>query len=152
MRSVHLECKADEALVKVLGVIRKRITHHNDKGRVCHHLTKINNEIALIDEDPGSNQPGSLERLTFQDGPHSTKTAKDPRNNIIIVLRPALETWILSLCRISNINPDNYSLPADGHALHKVINAKLPQFNELVAALKEKANPGILWLEKQLNS
>jgi hypothetical protein len=152
---VNLECTPDEMLVKCLGVVRKNIEHHNDKGKVCNHLQKngISGEIALIDEDPGSGQPKYLrEKVTSVEEIYSLKIFKDSeRNHLIILVRPRLEGWVLQIAKQSKIKPKDFGLPDDDDELHGVILDNLNKFKSLVEKLLSENNESIIYLQTLLN-
>ncbi|GEM_PF-7032929 len=54
---ILVECKPDEALVRVLGMPRRKIRHCTGKIRVCRELEKAESGLGLVDEDPRSAQP-----------------------------------------------------------------------------------------------
>jgi hypothetical protein len=152
---VNLECTPDEMLVKCLGVVRKNIEHHNDKGKVCNHLQKngISGEIALIDEDPGSGQPKYLREKIISIGEaHGLKIFTDStRNHLIIVVCPRLEGWVLQAAKQSEIKPKDFGLPDDDDELHGVILDNLGRFKSLIEKLLSQNNPALLRLQTLLN-
>jgi hypothetical protein len=40
MREIVVECKPDETLIKVLGYVRKTVTHQPNKGEVLNNLQR----------------------------------------------------------------------------------------------------------------
>jgi len=54
MKQVHVECLPDEALIIKMGFTWKAVIHHGGKSRVFHKLKSVSNQLALVDEDPGS--------------------------------------------------------------------------------------------------
>lgn len=65
MKDIHVECKPDEMLVRKLGFTKKKVTHYPGKSRVFRKLEKSNNQLALVDEDPGSTKTSYEQRLRF---------------------------------------------------------------------------------------
>ncbi len=93
MELLHLECLPDETIVKCLGIPKKSIKHHNDKGRVCNFLMKNSSSplIGLIDEDPGSAQPKYLSALVLEKEKHHIRVLHDKaHNHKIIIICPRL--------------------------------------------------------------
>ncbi len=82
----------DDLLVSTLGITRKEIKHHNDKGRVCKALAQSFKEKAVIDEDPLSTQPKYLKNLIQIEIQHNIITLYDEeKQHTIIVIKPRLE-------------------------------------------------------------
>lgn len=63
MKMVHVECRPDEVLVTKLGFNKKRVKHHQGKSRVFHSLKQTKDQLAMVDEDPGS--PGHPYEKSF---------------------------------------------------------------------------------------
>lgn len=154
MKTVHLECLPDECLAKTLGLPRRSVVHHNDKGRVCNHLKENYDQLGMVDEDPGSAQPTYLKTLSKETDNHHIRVLVDPkRNNKLIVICPRLEEWILYVCRSNNIDIVQYKLNDKPTQLHREITQKLPEFKTLLEhLLKEKKAPQLLYLQGLLNS
>lgn len=151
MRKVHVECLPDEALVKVLGITRRMVTHHNGKSRVFSKLITVNNEIAVVDEDPGSAKTTYEKNLSLIDESNGIKRYKDQNGNVILVLKGKLEDWMIENCKASNINILTFGLPERPNELHGVINQRLRQFENLIIHLRENNNLAIHALRKWLN-
>lgn len=152
MKTIHLECKPDETLVKVLGKTNRYIIHHNDKGRVCKYLSKNADLVGLIDEDPGSAQPSYLGGLKIVDKKYNIKELKDNGlQNKILVLCPRLEDWVVQLCKTENVDIESFNLNKNPNALHREIISKLNNFERLLFHLKERVqSKAILHLEHLL--
>jgi hypothetical protein len=63
MKQIHVECLPDEALIKRLGYTRKVVNHHASKARVFRKLKSVSNQLALVDEDPGSGKSDNEKKL-----------------------------------------------------------------------------------------
>lgn len=151
MIDIVIECNPDEALVKALGYSRKEITHQPSKGEVFNYLEKNHNAFGIVDEDPGSTNPGHFSKYTKQ---RETKFDIDCFLNKgtgakLIVLKPRLEEWILKEARQMGVHPDDFSLPTDGKKLHKIINQRIPKFEEMLRKIKD--GQGIDYLRKCLS-
>jgi hypothetical protein len=137
---IYLECNADEALIQACGVPKKKIKHVFSKGNVCRHLQKNKNAIGIVDEDPESAQPGYLEKLRLQSHEHNIKLFYEKKSgNVLIVLCPRLEEWILKAAKEAKIQAKDFGLPDHANGLHKVINSRLEHFTKLLNEIKGKS-------------
>ncbi|MBX9785011.1 MAG: hypothetical protein K2X48_17120 [Chitinophagaceae bacterium] len=152
MKQIHVECLPDEALVMKLGFARKMITHHSGKSRVFNKLEKSKNVLALADEDPGSAKTTYEKKLKLRNDSNSITYYEDASGNKIFVLKVKLENWIIEQCKISNVSPQDYGFTAKPNEFHDVINQRLERFRELLGALIDKNNPGIIQLKSFLSS
>jgi hypothetical protein len=151
--NLYLECIPDEALAMCLGVPRKRITHQNDKGRVCNRLEKSRDALGMIDEDPQSAQPAYLKKLERKESNHRlTVWEETGKNNRVIIICPRLEEWLLQTAREAAVDTRHFGLPDNAKDLHKVIHFKLDQLKQLLYHLEERQNRPILYLKSLLNS
>lgn len=145
---IYVECNADEALVRALGVPKKEIKHSSDKGDVCKKLKKIRSSKGLVDEDPSGTQPSYIKDLRLLSHEDEIKILYDQRNqNHLILLCPKLEGWILKAAKEVEIDVRKYSLPDNENELHKVINRKLGKFVALIEELKQKRSRTLKTLE-----
>ncbi|MBN2128846.1 MAG: hypothetical protein JW741_05090 [Sedimentisphaerales bacterium] len=120
---VLVECYPDEALLRALGVPRKRLRHERCKGDVVNRLRKLPLAIGMVDEDPASAQPRDLTdsyqqseaaeglRLLTRQGAGAQK---------LIVVCPRLEDWLIHRADASGIKPQDYGLPGDPKRLHSI--------------------------------
>lgn len=148
---IHVECIPDETLLKKLGYTKKQIQHHAGKTRVLAHISHNRNQLAMVDEDPSS-VPNPYEReLQLKDEILGIKYCIDKRlNNKVLVLKPKLEDWIIYACRKSNIDINNYGLPAKGNGLHGIINNRLSAYERLLDDLLKKENECLVQLKNWL--
>jgi len=142
---LYVECNPDKIFLKALlesSEFLKPIRHEYGKGKICNRLKKEGNSIALIDEDPQSPQPKYLKNLE----PLELDKLKELNikcfydkclGNLIIMLSPRLEEWILKILKEININIRKYNLPNDANNLHKAINTNLNNFEKLIDDLKK---------------
>lgn len=150
MRIVHVECLPDEILVKKLGITRKMVNHHSGKSRVFNKLRTSNNEIGMVDEDPGSIKTAFEQSLKFIKEAFGVKVFSDNRNNKILILSGKLEDWIITACKSTGVNMNQFGLPDRPNDLHGIINHRLSSFEKLIDHLKENNNPSLALLKDLL--
>jgi len=146
---LYVECYADFALVRCLGVSKREITHAFGKSRVCKRLKKTSNSKGLIDEDPSKHQPPYLKKFQIREDLSLFKIRilfDSTRNNSVIVLCPRLEEWVLNAAKEANLDMAKYRLPNDPEKLHEILssasrseNNEIKKFQKLVQDLKEKS-------------
>jgi hypothetical protein len=139
---IYVECKPDEVLVRTISGFPARQVVHELKGKygVAARLSKQNGARGMLDEDPGSVQPSYLGHLSLaQDVPAmGLQLLQDSANgNLVVVLRPRLEAWILRAAREAQVDVSRFNLPTDARSLHSQINHSLDRFQRLVEALDE---------------
>ena len=142
---IFVECKSDLALVKSLtNIARREITHEfKGKGEICNRLRKRTNCKGLLDEDPSSGQPHYVKEARLENDltEHDIKVLHhNSTNNLLIVLCPRLEEWILKAAREADIDVRKYDLPNDASRLHRHINLSLDKFENLLEDLKDSSN------------
>ncbi len=143
-----LECKPDEVLARRLGLVRREIVHHNDKGRVCNALKRTEGQIGMIDEDPGSAQPPYLATLTQSASAHDLLVMQDTgRRHRVVIVRPRLEEWIIKSAQASGLKMSDFGFSERGNELHREINSKLQKFEELLDALAQAGSERIKYLK-----
>jgi hypothetical protein len=151
MKKIVVECNPDEALVKTLGLTRKKIVHQNNKGEVCNYFEKSSIKVALIDEDPGKGQPNYLKLFLVDEEKFDIrKLTQKSTGKIILVIKPRLEEWVLTQCVKSKINPEKFHLPNQAKRLKDVINLRLQHFASLLNELKKKENEGLKYLQSAI--
>lgn len=150
MKHVHVECKPDEALVLQLGFPQKQITHHSGKARVFKSMREGKNELAMVDEDPGSAKTSYEKGLNLIRDEEGIKQYTDNSGNTIVVLKGKLEDWILAVCKKYRIDITTYGLPSNSSDLHDKINERLPGFVKLIQHLLQSKNKAILHLSNCL--
>ena len=156
---LYVECLPDETLVRRLTGLPKREIIHQLKGKyeVLEMLATRTNSIAMVDEDPDSNQPRYLERMRVQEDYPSEGLqlrVDDGRVNRVVVLNPRLEEWLVETAHrvgISLVEP-RYNLPDNPHQLKKVINRDLRKLERLIDDLLAANSPRIQKLQELLTS
>lgn len=138
---IYLECRPDYALVRALTHIPKRDIIHDFKGKfeVCKRLEKSEGSKGLIDEDPSSFQPRYIRSLKQETdlSNHDINIRRDSTNgNLLIILRPRLEEWILGAALEAGRDVRTFGLPNNGKQLHQIINVSLDKFENLLEELK----------------
>lgn len=139
-----VECKPDATLVKFLTrTSRKNIIHAGNKSELLKKLTEhFTNCRGIVDEDPLSHQPPHLRK--FEERQDLKKydikiLYQKSGNNVLIVLCPKLEDWILKAAHEANVDLGKYGLPNDPQRLHEQINIKIDKFQELVGDILTKS-------------
>lgn len=149
---IYVECKADKILVKVLDIPSKEIRHAHSKGNICNKLIKSKNSKGLVDEDPDSAQPSYIRNLKLCFDENGIKILHDEMNrNSLILLCPRLEEWLLWAIKEEGTDLRNYGLPDDANELHKVINIKVINFENLLRDIK-KQNKRLKVLDKAIKN
>lgn len=147
MKDIHVECLPDELLVSKIGFTKKKITHHQGKSRVFHYLSKNENKLAIVDEDPGSPQTNYEKGLRFLEEVGGAKFYTDNSNNKVIILKTKLEDWIINLCNSNKIDITKFGLPKKPNELHDTINHRLNNFGNLIDSLLDKNNSVLMKLK-----
>ena len=133
---IYVECKPDALLVGALTNLPKREIVHELKAKyeILGRISRGSHLRAMIDEDPGANQPAYLRRMrVLQDLPESgLRLLGDEASNRVIVLRPRLEEWVIRAARETGLDMDRYGLPSEGRKLHQVINVDLRKFERVI--------------------
>jgi len=150
MIQIHVECLPDELLVKRLNFAKKSIIHHTGKSRVFKKLQNAQNQLAMVDEDPGSAKTHYEIALMLVEEQYGIKFYKDNTNNKIFVLRGKLEDWIIYVCKRYKIKLLDFNLPENPNDLHDIINHRLDNFGQLIDYLLKSDNPAILQLKNYL--
>ena len=119
---IIVECFVDEFLIKELGFSPKKIRHEGGKGKVLEKVRKNRGAVGVVDEDPGSSQPGEMKKYVVKE---TTKTIKllvrnDDEQKHVIQISPYLEHWLLKRAKTNKISPKDFSLPDDAKALHGI--------------------------------
>mgnify|MGYP000307963816 CR=1 FL=1 len=139
---IYTECKHDSSLMLTLGIPKRQIIHLQGKPEVCKQLEKRERFLGLIDEDPFSVQPSYLKRLAVkEDLPnYGLKILKDiTKHNVLIILSPRLEGWILKAAKEAGIDITRYNLPNSEEKLHEEINSDLRKLERFLDDLKGKS-------------
>jgi hypothetical protein len=151
MKQLHVECLPDELLVSKLGFTRKMVTHHQGKSRIFHCLKKSKNQLAIVDEDPGSTKDSYEMTLKIIEEFEGIRYYQDKAGNKVFFLKGKLEDWIISACKNHNTKLSSFKLPEKPNDLHNIINYRLNDFSKLIDELIKKKNPAIMKLRAWLN-
>ena len=138
---VLVECNADEAVLRALGVSKKQLRHERCKGEVVKRVSKLYCATGLIDEDPSSAQPRDLDNykeLQANEGLRQL-ARRDDKNKRLIVVSPRLEDWLIQRAKASGIRLKDYGLPSDPDKLHSIPRYEQKEgFCRFLAELKER--------------
>jgi len=137
---LYVECYADEALARVLGVPRRSIRHAHGKGNITNRLQRLEAGTGLIDEDTAGFQPRELQnyRRTQQVGDLVLLTHSDSAAKRLILIRPRLEEWLLARAAAQDVNPTEFGLPDSPDRLHSIPRYdQKPKFPDFLNRLKE---------------
>ena len=154
---LYVECTADEALARHLGLTRRDVSHELNKDEVLKRISETSNSLGMVDEDPNSPIPIQFGRMLKREDFSQWGTLQylDGRmSNQVIVLRPDLEGWLIRSARDAGISIAEapYSLPVNPKSLHRVINDRLYKLQLVVNALIAANSPRILKLQELLTS
>lgn len=136
---IYVECKPDEALVRLLMQLSRKEVVHELKGKpqVAYKVSRRQGCVGLVDEDPGAIQPKYFQQLRAEEFPPNALRAlhDDTSNNKVVMLCPRLEEWIIRASHNSKIRLDQYDLPDDPKRLHRVINDDISKLERLLHGL-----------------
>ena len=141
----------DETLIKCLSMKSTKDGRH--KSGVLKELTKAEELVGIVDEDPKNTQsrPKVMNEFYLIEENQGIKVYRHQSNsNRLIVLCPDLENWILKAVKTTNINISLFNLSDNPSTLHRVINKRLPNFENLINELINQQNPSILYLQSLL--
>lgn len=138
---ILVECYPDAALLRILGVPNKQLRHERCKGEVVKRVHKFGNAIGLIDEDPASAQPRDLDNYKQVQAGEGLRllVRRDDKNKRLIIICPRLEDWLLQRAGLSDIKPEDYSVPNDPNRLHSIVRYDQKDgFQQFLSELKEQ--------------
>ena len=138
---VLVECNADEAVVRALGLPRKQLLHFGGKYELVKELKERAHDVGMVDEDPGRIQPqdmGSYRQTDSGEGLHLlTRQGKGRQRPVVIC--PKMEDWLIERAESSGVRPENHGLPSDPDRLHGMPRYEQKEgFRRFLAELKEK--------------
>jgi hypothetical protein len=138
---VLVECNADEAVLRALGIHRKQLLHFGGKYELVKKLKDRAHDFGMIDEDPGKVQPrdiGSYCQTDSAEGLHLL-IRQGSGGQKLVMIRPKLEDWLIRRAKSSGIRPQAYSLPGDPDKLHSIPRYERKEgFRRFLAELKEQ--------------
>jgi hypothetical protein len=136
--------------------LSRRQIVHEFKGRfeVCKRVSGQTGCKALVDEDPNSIQPPYLARINLVEElrQQGLKVFQDEsRGNLVVVMCPKLEDWILKAAEETGLKVSSYSLPDSSRSLHRVINADIRKLERLLQDLINEGSERVRTLKRMLN-
>lgn len=135
---IFVECKPDLLLVgKITGKSKKELLHSGNKGGVIKNLSRSKGAIGVVDEDPGHAQPKYIHSMVLvkDDRQSDIKIYRDSKYNLLVVLCPVLEEWVLKTAKLANVKMGDFNLPDKANKFHKMINLSLPNYEKLLERL-----------------
>ena len=139
---IFVECDADEAVVRILGVPRKQFRHLAGKNKTLQYLRKKGRGLCVVDEDPQSEQARELTcnyRLSERAGGLQLHVEKSAAEMKVVVVEPMLEAWLLNRARAVEIDSTAYGLADDPKKLHGTPHyEEKPKFRAFIEDLLEK--------------
>jgi hypothetical protein len=138
---VLVECDADEAVLRALGLPRKQLLHFGGKYELVKKLKDRAHDVGMVDEDPGKVQPkdmGNYLKAESAEGLHLLIRQGSGGQRLVIVC-PKLEDWLLDRAKSSGIRPEDYGLPGEPDHLHSIPRYEQKQnFLHFLTELKER--------------
>ena len=153
---MYVEGKADRVpALKLTGLSNREVKVEGDRGKVLNRLVQDSNSLAMVDEDPGQDQPGQLRRMQLvadYPGAGLKLYADNRRGNLVIVVCPRLEEWIIRAAHDAGLelSGPRYNLPSGPSSLHNAINDDLRKLDRLIDDLLAAQSPRILKLQELL--
>jgi len=146
-----LECSPDETLARKLGCARRKFRHLAGKSRICRQLVETKSSIGLLDEDPQAVQPSYLDDLQVTSEQHEIRVYQDPkRNHRVIMLRPRFEEWLIRTTEFAGMKMSDFGLSSGGNELHREINSRIRNLENLLDQLIAKKNERLMFLKDSL--
>ena len=152
---VYIEGITDQALPEALGVADRSIIALGGIGNVVNKVAKEIRSIGIIDEDPGYPKPSSFGQFFLDDNAkqHNLKFYRHKsNNNLLIVLSPKLELWILRVAKLAKIDITKYHLSNKPNHLRIDLRGSNARnyLKKFVAYLISQNNATILYLQDVL--
>ena len=155
---LYVEGKADRVpALKLTNLSSRDVRVEGDRGKVLNRLAQDYNSLAMVDEDPGQDQPGQLRRMQLvadYPGTGLKLYADDRRSNRVIVVCPRLEEWIIRAANDAGLelSSPRYNLPSRASSLHNAINDDPRKLQRVIDSLLAAQSPRILKLRELLTS
>ena len=152
---MYIEGVTDQALPEALGVANRSIISLGGIGNVINKVAKEAPAIGIIDEDPGYPKPSLFGQfyLDHDARQHKLKFYRNSINsNLLIVLSPKLEPWILSVARLAKVDITKHGLSNKPDQLRVSLrnNNAQNQLSRLFKHLVDQNNATILYLQDTL--
>ena len=148
---LYVECYADEAVAKVLGVPSRSIRHVHGKGNIENRLRRLEAGTGLMDEDISGFQPRDY-RPTDQVGNLLLLTHATTATKRIVLIRPRLEEWLIARATVHNLKLADFGLPDSPDRLHSIPRYdRKPKFPDFLQRLMQ-VDPEVQRLGKWIAS
>ena len=110
------ECEVDTRLVQILADITKRPNHQKGHGNVANKmLFDLKNQLALgiIDEDTIKVRKAKYftEFKLIKTENFLTLQKHYQIDHYLIIIKPAIEKWLLKNAEVSGVTPENFRTP-----------------------------------------
>lgn len=118
---IYVECYADVALVRALGIPRKRLKHLGGKFNVVDAVRNSEGSTGVLDEDPEDHQPPELKKnyTAEEKGTLRCLRHKQATSKRFVILCPDLEGWLLGRASANGIDASQFGIATDPHELHE---------------------------------
>ncbi len=138
---VLVECGADEAVLRALGLPRKQLLHFGGKYELVENLKERAHDVGMVDEDPGKVQPQDMGNYRQTDSAEGLRllTRQGSGGQRLVMICPKLEDWLIDRAKSSEIRPEDYGLSSDPDRLHSIPRYEQKDgFGRFLAELKER--------------
>jgi hypothetical protein len=138
---VLVECDADEAVLRALGLPRKQLLHFGGKYELLKKLKDRAHDVGMVDEDPGKVQPKDIGSYRQTDSAEGLRllTRQGRGGQRLVIVCPKLEDWLIQRAKSSGIRPEDYGLPSDPDRLHSIPRYEQKEgFRRFLSELKEQ--------------
>ena len=152
---IYVECWGDTSLVKGLGFSKRMFNHRSGKGEVSSALQRNPGSIGLVDEDPEGTQPSYLTSFQrVEDQRHLGRWVHVREGKKLVVLKPDLEHWVLTMAHESSIDLGHYRLPDTAAELYDAINQRARPHAGFIKMIREyrDRNPMLRTLNRMLRA
>ena len=153
---IYVECQSDEMVVRsVTRDSPQQIVHERGKGAVCRRLAKVSHCTGVIDEDADSSRPPYLERASTRrelQGQALTVFRYIRQRNVIVILRPRLEEWLLGAASQANIDISArpHNLPGRPAEFKRALMGDPSKLDQLLQDLLKQRSSRLLALRRLL--
>ena len=138
---VLVECDADEAVLRDLGITKKQLLHFEGKGNVINRLKELPGATGIVDEDPASAQPRDLDNYKQVQAAEGLRLLirQGKGGQRLVIICPKLENWLIQRAKSSGIQLKDYGLPSDPDKLHSAPHYEQKEgFCRFLSKLKEQ--------------
>lgn len=133
-----VEGYADEVLLEVFGIPQKRIYIVKNIGAVARQMKKAIDKdefiviVGTIDND--KNKPSYFENFKTEQETHNfilKKHKKEKKRQYLIILKPAIEKFILKAAEQANIKPNDYKIPDNFNEFKNITKSQSIRHNQI---------------------